>query len=177
MRWRTRSLTAALAAVLVLACTGDGPDEGDPAETDAPPDPATILEEDRDAPPEELVVEDRVVGDGQLALVGTAVEVHLGGLRWSDGAEVVWTWAAGQPYGFELSDGRTIEGVEAGIEGMRVGGRRVLTVPPDLAYGEEGAGDVVGPDETLVFVVDLVAVDPDPDPPEPSDEVPGTEDA
>ena len=174
MRWWARSLTAALTAVLLLACTGDGPDDGDPGQTGAPPAPASILEEERGAPPDELVVEDRVVGDGQLAVTGAAVEVHLGGLRWSDGVEVIWTWAAGQPYRFELSDGRTIDGVEAGIEGMRVGGRRVITVPPHLAYGDDGAGDVVGPDETLVFIIDLVAVDPDPGPP---DDVPEIEDA
>jgi peptidylprolyl isomerase len=89
------------------------------------------------------------------------------GVRWSDGGEFDSSWDSGQPLRFQLGAGQLIPGWERGVAGeglpvdaMRVGGRRSLIIPPELAYGDRGAGGVIGPDETLVFVVDLVDVDP-----------------
>jgi peptidylprolyl isomerase len=104
------------------------------------------------------VTEDLVIGDGAEATPGDLLSVQYVGVRWSDGGEFDASWERGQPLEFELGAGRVIPGWEQGVEGMRVGGRRVITIPPELAYGDRGAGGVIGPDETLVFVVDLVGI-------------------
>ena len=109
-------------------------------------------------PPADLEVEDLSVGDGAEAAPGSTVDVHYVGVAWSTQREFDASWGRGQPLSFELGAGRVIEGWDRGVAGMRVGGRRRLTIPPGLAYGERGAGGVIGPRETLVFVVDLVAV-------------------
>ena len=109
-------------------------------------------------PPADLVVEDILVGDGDEADAGNDVEVHYVGVSWSDGQQFDASWDRGDTFTFRLGAGQVIEGWDSGVQGMRVGGQRRLTLPPHLAYGPRGAGGAIGPNETLVFVVDLVGV-------------------
>jgi peptidylprolyl isomerase len=109
-------------------------------------------------PPAELVTEDLAVGDGAEAGAGKEVEVHYVGVSWSSGKQFDASWDRGQPFSFGLGAGQVIAGWDQGVAGMRVGGRRRLTIPPHLGYGDRGAGGVIGPGETLVFVVDLLGV-------------------
>lgn len=111
-----------------------------------------------EAPPAELVVEDLVVGDGTEAVAPTGVEVHYVGVSWSTGGQFDASWDRGQTFRFALGGGQVIAGWDQGVQGMKVGGRRRLTIPPHLAYGDRGAGGVIAGGETLVFVVDLVGV-------------------
>ena len=108
--------------------------------------------------PEELVIEDITVGEGAEAKPGTTVSVHYVGVTHSAGEEFDASYNRGEPLQFPLGVGMVIAGWEQGIEGMKVGGRRKLTIPPHLAYGERGAGGVIGPNETLIFVCDLMGV-------------------
>ncbi|HEX6403994.1 MAG TPA: FKBP-type peptidyl-prolyl cis-trans isomerase [Pseudonocardiaceae bacterium] len=108
--------------------------------------------------PTELVIEDQVVGDGPEAIVGSQIQAHYVGVAHSTGRQFDSSWNRGSPLEFRLGTGRVIKGWDDGIVGMRVGGRRRLTIPPHLAYGDRGAGAVIKPGETLVFVVDLVSV-------------------
>jgi peptidylprolyl isomerase len=110
------------------------------------------------APPTDLVIDDLVVGDGAEATAGSNVEVHYVGVAWSNGQQFDASWDRRESFGFRLGAGQVIAGWDRGVQGMKVGGRRRLTLPPELAYGSRGAGGVIGPDETLVFVVDLVGV-------------------
>ncbi len=109
-------------------------------------------------PPAELEVHDEVVGDGDEAVVGKRVVVHYAGVAWSTGKEFDASWNRGQTFDFRLGAREVIEGWDRGVAGMKVGGRRRLVIPPDLGYGARGAGGVIKGGETLVFVVDLVAV-------------------
>jgi len=109
-------------------------------------------------PPTALEVDDLVVGDGAEAAAGDDVEVHYVGVAWSSGRQFDASWDRGDTFGFRLGAGQVIAGWDQGVQGMKVGGQRRLTLPPHLAYGSRGAGGVIGPDETLVFVVDLVGV-------------------
>ena len=111
------------------------------------------------APPSELQVEDLVVGDGPEATEGHEVEVHYVGVAWSTRKQFDASWDRGQPFRFGHGGGQVIKGWDQGVVGMRVGGRRQVTIPPSLGYGRAGAGGVVKGGETLVFVVDLLAVD------------------
>jgi peptidylprolyl isomerase len=106
--------------------------------------------------PDDLVVEDIVAGDGDEATTGRTVEVHYVGVAHSTGEEFDASWNRGEPLSFRLGVGQVIAGWDQGISGMRVGGRRRLVIPPQLAYGSRGAGGSIGPNETLIFVVDLV---------------------
>jgi len=108
--------------------------------------------------PSELEVDDEVVGDGAEAAKGRAVSVHYVGVAWSTRAEFDSSWGRNEPFVFGLGAGQVISGWDQGVTGMRVGGRRRLTIPPHLGYGSRGAGDAIAPNETLVFVVDLLEV-------------------
>jgi peptidylprolyl isomerase len=110
------------------------------------------------APSYQLELEDLEVGEGDEATPGSIVEVHYAGVAWSTGNEFDASWNRGETFKFGLGKGQVIKGWDEGVAGMRVGGRRRITIPPDMAYGKRGAGGVIGPDETLVFVVDLVGV-------------------
>ena len=110
------------------------------------------------APPASLVVEDVTVGTGPEAVPGRRVDVHYVGVSWSNGQEFDASWDRRATFDFTLGGGEVIPGWDQGVTGMKVGGRRRLTIPPDLGYGARGAGGVIGPNETLVFVVDLVGV-------------------
>jgi peptidylprolyl isomerase len=160
---------ATVAAALLLLGACDGTDEEEqsvPEEAVAPdlgerPDVAAALGEDPGEPPAELVIEDTVPGDGEEARAGDIVSVHYVGVAWSTQEEFDASWDRGQPLEFPLGQGRVIEGWDRGVEGMRVGGRRTLTIPPELAYGDRGVEGVIAPGETLVFVVDLLELERD----------------
>ena len=109
-------------------------------------------------PPAELIVDDEQIGDGDEAVVGKRVVVHYAGVAWSTGREFDASWNRGQTFDFRLGAREVIEGWDRGVAGMKVGGRRRLTIPADLGYGSRGAGGVIKGGETLVFVVDLIAV-------------------
>lgn len=109
-------------------------------------------------PPAELVVTDLIVGDGAEAATGDVVSAHYVGVAFSTGEEFDSSWNRNEPLDFPVGRGRVIRGWDEGIPGMRVGGRRQLVIPAHLAYGDRGAGNVIAPGETLIFVVDLVDV-------------------
>jgi peptidylprolyl isomerase len=112
-----------------------------------------------DQPPSyQLELEDLEVGDGAQAVAGQVVEVHYVGVSWSTGKEFDSSWDRGDTFKFGLGKGQVIAGWDQGVAGMKIGGRRRITIPPMLGYGKRGAGGVIGPDETLVFVVDLIGV-------------------
>ena len=112
---------------------------------------------DGDAPTE-LVLEDLAVGDGDEAVAGRNVVVHYVGVAWSTGQPFDASWDRGDTFDFRLGSGQVIAGWDQGVAGMKVGGRRRITIPPHLGYGDAGAGGVIKGGETLVFVVDLVGV-------------------
>jgi len=111
-----------------------------------------------ETPPTELIIEDLEVGDGDEAAPGCEVEVHYVGVSWRTRKQFDASWDRGDTFRFGLGGGQVIKGWDEGVAGMRVGGRRRLVIPPRLAYGRQGAGGVIGPDETLVFVVDLLGI-------------------
>lgn len=104
--------------------------------------------------PEDLKVEDIYLGEGAEAKAGSTLTVHYTLMAWSTGKVVESSWS-GDPATFGLD--QVILGWQQGIPGMKVGGRRLLVIPPDLGYGEAGGGPI-GPNETLIFVVDLLGV-------------------
>ena len=110
------------------------------------------------APPADLVVEDISVGGGAEATPGSTVTVHYVGVSHASGKEFDASWNRSQPFSFPLGGGKVIAGWDRGVAGMKVGGRRRLVIPPHLAYGDRGAGGVIKPGETLIFVVDLLSV-------------------
>jgi peptidylprolyl isomerase len=111
-----------------------------------------------ESPSLQLELEDITVGEGDEAVSGRTVEVHYVGVSWATGKQFDASWDRGDTFKFGLGEGQVISGWDQGVAGMKVGGRRRITIPPDLAYGERGAGGVIGPNETLVFVVDLIGV-------------------
>ena len=108
--------------------------------------------------PTELQLDDLTVGDGPEAAAGQTVEVHYVGVSHKNGQQFDASWDRGDTFKFGLGGGQVIAGWDQGVAGMKVGGRRRITIPPHLAYGERGTGGVIGPNETLVFVVDLIGV-------------------
>jgi peptidylprolyl isomerase len=109
--------------------------------------------------PFELGIEDLELGEGAEATAGKKVSVHYVGVAFSTGEEFDASWNRGQPFEFKLGRGQVIPGWDQGVQGMKVGGRRKLTIPSAMAYGARGAGTVIAPHEPLVFVVDLLAVE------------------
>ncbi|MCK9902563.1 peptidylprolyl isomerase [Parafrankia colletiae] len=109
-------------------------------------------------PPTDLVVKDLTEGQGTEATAGRTVSVHYVGVSHSSGEEFDASYNRGQPFRFRLGAGQVISGWDQGVQGMKVGGRRQLVIPPHLAYGSRGAGGAVKPNETLIFVVDLLGV-------------------
>jgi peptidylprolyl isomerase len=109
-------------------------------------------------PPADLEIEEIWEGDGAVAKAGDKVSVHYVGVAFSTGEEFDASWNRGAPLQFQLGVGQVIAGWDQGVQGMKVGGRRKLTIPAHLAYGDRGAGARIAPGETLIFVCDLVAV-------------------
>jgi peptidylprolyl isomerase len=107
-------------------------------------------------PPAQLVTEDIVKGKGKTAKAGDTVSMQYAGYNWSNGQLFDASWDRGkQPFEFPLGAGKVIPGWDQGIVGMKRGGRRLLVIPPEMGYGPNGSPPVIGPNETLVFVVDL----------------------
>jgi len=117
----------------------------------------TVTVPDSD-PPSQLEIVDDVVGDGAEASAGDTVSVHYVGVAWSTGSQFDASWDRMEPFRFGLGGGQVIQGWDQGVAGMRVGGRRTLTIPPHLGYGSRGAGGAIAPNETLIFTVDLLDV-------------------
>ena len=171
MRRLIAVLAALLAALALVACGDDDDGGGDSASTQATEQaPETeaadltdtsvkpVIPKPSGSPPNKLVVEDIVKGKGRVAKKGDNVTMQYVGVAFSTGEQFDASWDTGAPIGpFPLGAGAVIEGWDEGIPGMRVGGRRELVIPPELAYGTQGQGPI-GPNETLIFVVDLVAV-------------------
>ena len=153
------TLLAVAAVSLGAAACGSDADDATPVDTavavlalveDAGFDPTA-------APPTELTVIDVRVGDGAEATAGDAVNVQYSGVAWSNGEMFDSSWQRGMPLAFQLGQGQVITGWDQGVAGMREGGQRLLILPPDFAYGAGGIGPI-GPNETLIFVVDLLDV-------------------
>ena len=106
--------------------------------------------------PTDLLIEDEIVGDGAEAVTGKRVVVHYCGVAWSTGKQFDASWDRNETFDFKLGAGEVITGWDQGVAGMKIGGRRRLTIPAHLGYGSRGAGGVIKGGETLVFVVDLV---------------------
>jgi len=117
-----------------------------------------VVERPTGEAPTDLLIEDITVGDGAEAQAGQTVAVHYVGVSFSSGKEFDSSWSRNSPFDFRLGAGQVISGWDRGVAGMRVGGRRKLTIPAKLAYGDRGAGGVIKPGETLVFVVDLLGL-------------------
>ena len=109
-------------------------------------------------PPNDLIVTELTEGDGAEATPGSTVSVHYVGVAHSTGEEFDASYNRGEPLSFRLGVGQVISGWDQGVQGMKVGGRRKLVIPPHLGYGDRGAGGVIKPGETLIFVVDLLDV-------------------
>lgn len=109
-------------------------------------------------PPDQLVTETIVEGDGQTAESGDTLTVQYVGVSYSTGEQFDASFDRGEPFEFQLGAGMVIPGWDEGMEGMKVGGRRLLVIPPELGYGAQGAPPAIGPNETLVFVIDLVEI-------------------
>jgi peptidylprolyl isomerase len=177
---RLVALLALIATVGLAACGDDDDGDGGGGETPPPPSAQEQTEteptpsEQREAledtsvkpeiprpsgsPPRRLQTDDIVRGKGPAAKPGDTVLVHYAGVTFSTGEEFDASWNRGEPFPFPLGGGQVIEGWDRGIVGMKVGGRRMLTIPPELAYGAQGFPPAIGPNETLVFVVDLLEI-------------------
>ncbi|ADD41240.1 FKBP-type peptidyl-prolyl cis-trans isomerase [Stackebrandtia nassauensis] len=117
-----------------------------------------IIEKEDRHPPQYLEIDDIVVGEGAEARKGADIDVHYVGVSLSTGQEFDASWNRGQAFTIPLGAGRVIPGWDQGLVGMKVGGRRKLTIPPHLAYGNQSPTPAIKPGETLVFVVDLIDV-------------------
>ena len=172
MRRLIAVLAALLAALALVACGGDDGD-GDSAATQATEQPAPeteteaadltdtsakpVIPKPSGSPPNKLQVEDIVKGKGPAAKNGDTVSMEYVGMAFSTGEEFGSSWEGATLPPFQLGTGSVIPGWDKGIVGMRVGGRRKLVIPPELAYGTAGQGPI-GPNETLIFVVDLTKI-------------------
>jgi peptidylprolyl isomerase len=175
---RVKLLSITLALVLgaaIVGCGGDdsssGSGEQAAAPTPAPAAPANIdaivkgitkntkkepkIVTPEGDPPTKLVIKDIVKGKGPKAKAGDTLTMQYVGYSWSNGQKFDASWDRGQPFPFQLGAGMVIPGWDQGMAGMQKGGRRLLVIPPDLGYGDAGAGGAIGPNETLVFAVDL----------------------
>jgi FKBP-type peptidyl-prolyl cis-trans isomerase len=104
-----------------------------------------------------ITIEDQLVGDGAEAKSGDSVEIHYTG-SFPDGKVFDSSVDRGQTFGFRLGAGQVIQGFDMGVTGMKVGGKRKITIPPEFGYGARGAGGVIPPNQTLVFDLELVKV-------------------
>jgi peptidylprolyl isomerase len=157
-----RSALVLTCAALALAGCGED-DASAPASAATPEATAAATKPTVDIPagterPKALVKEDLVVGTGPAAQAGRQVQVQYVGVSLLNGRQFDASWDRGEPFAFELGAGEVIPGWDQGVAGMKVGGRRRLIIPPDLAYGAQGSPPAIGPNEPLVFVIDLLSV-------------------
>jgi peptidylprolyl isomerase len=161
---KTLMLTIAICAALAIAgCGGDDDSSAQGGEVAATTETAAkktkpTVTVPTGAPPKELEVIDLEVGSGAEAKSGDGVSVQYVGVTYKGGKEFDASWDRGEPFSFTLGTGEVIPGWDQGVEGMKAGGRRELVIPPELAYGEAGSPPTIGPNETLVFVIDLLEV-------------------
>ncbi len=184
---RTRTIALLAAAALGLGACGDSKDDS-PSTSAAPEVPAAspststtpsgpgsktvaglkistdlaskpAIPKPAGKAPTKLVAEDVVTGSGTGAKAGDQIVVSYVGVLYATGAQFDASWDSGRPYSFVLGQGNVIPGWDQGLEGMKVGGRRVLVIPPDLAYGDTGQGSIP-PGATLIFVVDMLNATP-----------------
>jgi len=169
MRGGTPIALLAVAAISVGACgggqkgqTGGGGGGGEAVPGLVLPREASdinvkpVIPKPEGPPPVGIRVRDVVSGPGKTAESGDTLTVQYVGVSWSSGKEFDSTWKRGKkPFTFKLGEGMVIPGWDQGLVGIRVGGRRELVIPPNLAYGAQGQPPVIGPNETLVFVIDL----------------------
>jgi len=150
----TLATTLALGLISMVGCTkkDEGADQAAPAATSA------TASKDAAAPAGDLKIEDLKVGTGAEAVAGKKVTVHYTGTL-TDGKKFDSSVDRKQPFTFNLGAGEVIQGWDKGVAGMKVGGKRKLTVPPNLGYGERGAGNVIPPNATLIFDVELLKVE------------------
>ena len=159
-RWSASLIVVVLASTLVACGNEDATTDAgatapeQAASTDLAEKPAIDVPDG--PPPSSLETEDLVEGDGEPVKPGDELEVQYVGVSYATGEEFDASWDRGEPFVFELGAGMVIPGWDEGLDGMKVGGRRKLTIPPELAYGSEGSPPDIGPDETLVFVIDLL---------------------
>src|SRR5215212_111973 len=160
-------------ALLALALGGCGSDDSSttsspageegatPEQAEAPKKKKTKpqVKPPKGAPPKQLVTKDLEEGTGPPATAGDEVTVQYVGVNYKTGKEFDSSWSRNEPFPFALGSGLVIPGWEEGVEGMKVGGRRELIIPPELGYGSAGSPPAIPPNETLVFVVDLEAID------------------
>lgn len=149
---RTFTLFLLSASLLIAGC-GDDEGGGGPREAGKPK-----VEVPEGPPPRELQIKDLKVGTGAEAVRGRMVTVHYVGVAYSDEQQFDASWDSGTPFPFTLGAGEVIPGWDQGVVGMKVGGRRQLIIPPALAYREFGSGNRIKPNETLIFVIDLLEV-------------------
>jgi peptidylprolyl isomerase len=167
---RRLALVCALIAPALTACGGGSSSDSDgdqSAATPAPTAPAAPaatpalkkpkVKVPKGAPPKHLVVRDLRVGTGAPAEPGQTVTVQYVGVNYKGGKQFDASWDHGQPFSFPLGQGQVIPGWDRGVVGMRPGGRRELIIPPKLGYGPQGSPPVIKPNETLVFVIDLIS--------------------
>ena len=176
LRNRLLILPALLAAVALPACGGSKKSDetaatpaATAAATDPPPGKVTVtgklgakpkitITPANPTPPAKLEITDIQKGHGKAAKAGDTVTVQYDGVLYQDGSEFDASWNHGQPFSFPLGQGQVIPGWDQGVEGMKIGGRRQLVIPPDLGYGAQGSPPTIPPNSTLVFVVDLLKV-------------------
>jgi peptidylprolyl isomerase len=159
-----RPLLLVLALAALIAVAGCGSDSEEPASKSTPEAAATPertkpeITVPKGKPPKKLVIKDIEEGTGKPAKAGDQVTVQYVGISFLNGRQFDASWDRGEPFQFQLGSGSVIPGWDQGVEGMKVGGRRQLVIPPDLAYGPQGSPPTIGPNETLVFVIDLLSV-------------------
>ena len=160
-----RPLLLVLALAALIAVAGCGSDSEEPASKSAPEAAATPertkpeITVPKGKAPKKLVIEDIEEGAGKAAKAGDQVTVQYVGISYLNGRQFDASWDRGEPFQFQLGAGAVIPGWDQGVEGMKVGGRRQLVIPPDLAYGPQGSPPTIGPNETLVFVIDLLSAE------------------
>ena len=155
------ALFVAMAAVVALSPSACGKDKGgggsaskdDPGKIGTKPAVSVPAKA-----PTSLEKTDLIVGTGDEAVAGKKVTVQYVGVSQKTKKQFDASWDRGQPFSFVLGQGNVIQGWDQGVPGMKVGGRRKLVIPADLGYGSQGAGSAIGPNEALVFVVDLLSV-------------------
>jgi FKBP-type peptidyl-prolyl cis-trans isomerase len=147
-----------LAVVVIVIVVSRGGGSGGETTSVADTGPKPTVEVPKGPAPQKLVVEDLKTGDGAEAKAGDHVSVQYVGVLYDGGKQFDSSWDRGQPFDFQLGSGQVIPGWDQGVEGMKVGGRRELIIPPNLGYGAQGQPPTIPPNSTLVFVIDLVSV-------------------
>jgi len=157
---RPTALALACAALALGGCGSDEEEQASPTPAPAAAPEATKPEVSvpKGKAPKKLQIKDLEPGSGPAAQPGQNVQVQYVGVSYANGRQFDASWDRGEPFAFQLGAGQVIPGWDQGVAGMKVGGRRQLVIPPDLAYGKQGSPPAIGPNETLVFVVDLVAI-------------------